>query len=82
MKRVCQRVPNDSIDANNPAAGIAIWQCAAKANQEDRLAGDGCEIDRGLERDRQPRQKIEAVKSIDDVQILAVGRASEAIRLG
>jgi len=70
------------IDSYAVAAAVFLVTCSAQADEKDCLAGRSRSVNRAVERDRQSRLEIEAIESVDDVEVLAVGRPRVTVRLG
>ena len=49
VKRVPLGIPDDLVDADDLPTGLTVMDGASKADQEDRVAGDGGDIDRAIE---------------------------------
>ena len=80
-QRFCCHVPQHLVDADLVAKALAR-QRVAQAYQIHRIAVDGSDIDNASEWDGNAGLDVEAIERIDDVDILAIGNAHRAIRLG
>jgi hypothetical protein len=72
MQCIGESIPYHLIDADDLSAAVATAERATKADEKDRVAGDGLNIDNAVKWNRQLRLKIEAIESVYDVQVLAV----------
>ena len=79
MERVGFLVPDDLIDPDNMATGLAAVERAPEVDEEHGVAGDRRHVDGTAEGDREAGLEVKAIEGVDDLKIVAVGGTHRAV---
>ncbi len=82
VQRIAGRIPHDLIDTDHMVAVLLVIHRVAEIDQEDILAGDRVDIDRSVERHRQPGLQVEAIQRVENLGVLVVRAVGDGVGQG